>query len=110
MPRSRHQRVEAEVRHLRDRDEVDAEVEREDRDDPVAVDDLAALVDREHAVAVAVEGDPEVEAAALDDRRLRARAVSVAPQPTLMFVPSGSLPIACTSAPSRSNARGASPE
>ena len=101
--------MEAEVRHLRDRDEVDAEVEREDRDDPVAVDDLAALVDREHAVAVAVEGDPEVEAAARDDRPLQ-RAVSVAPQPTLMFVPSGSLPIACTVAPSRSNARGASPE
>ena len=82
---------------------VDAEVEREDRDDPVAVDELAALVDREHPVAVAVEGDPEVEAT-----RLRpsagARRVSVAPQPTLMFVPSGSLPIACTSAPSRSNA------
>ena len=34
MPCSRHQRVEAKVRHLRDRDEVDAEVEREDRDDP----------------------------------------------------------------------------
>ena len=36
--------------------------------------------------------------------------MSVAPQPTLMFVPSGSLPIACTSAPSCSNARGASSE
>ena len=59
-----HQLVEAVVRHLRDRDEVDAEVEREDRDDAVAVDELAALVDREHAVAVAVERDPEVEAAA----------------------------------------------
>ena len=67
MPRSRHQLVEAVVRHLRDRDEVDAEVEREDRDDPVAVDELAALVDREHAVAVAVERDPEVEAARRDE-------------------------------------------
>ena len=42
---------------------VDAQVEREDRDDLVAVDRLAALVDGEHAVAVAVEGDAEVEAA-----------------------------------------------
>ena len=32
---------------------------------------------------------------------------SVAPQPTLMFVPSGSIPIAVTSAPSSSKARGA---
>ena len=58
-----HQPVEAEVRHRRDGDEVGAEVEREDRDDLVAVDQLAVLVDREHAVAVPVERDPEVEAA-----------------------------------------------
>ena len=37
-----HQPVEAEVRHHRDRDEVDAEVEREDGEDLVAVDDVAA--------------------------------------------------------------------
>ena len=49
-------------------------VEREDRDDLVAVDDLALLVDREHAVAVAVEGDPEVEAA-VDDGALEEREV-----------------------------------
>ena len=77
IPRSRHQLVEAEVRHLRDGDDVDAEVEREDRDDPVAVDELAALVDREHAVAVAVERDAEVEAAGRDEllraRRCRSR-------------------------------------
>ena len=72
MPRSLHQLVEAEVRHHRDRDEVDVEVEREDRDDLVAVDQLAVLVDREHAVAVAVERDPEVEAE-LDDRALQQR-------------------------------------
>ena len=36
--------------------------------------------------------------------------MSVAPHPTLMFVPSGALPIACTSAPQRSNALGARPE
>jgi hypothetical protein len=34
----------------------------------------------------------------------------VAPQPTLMFVPSASSPIASTSAPSCSNACGAIPE
>ena len=105
-----HQRVEAEVRHLRDRDEVDAEVEREDRDDLVAVDELAALVDREHPVAVAVERDAEVEAARSPTSRWSA-AVSVAPQPTLMFVPSGSF--ADRDAPSRRAARtrcGASPE
>ena len=55
-----HQPVEAEVRHRRHGDQVDAESEREDRDDLVAVDRRAVLVDREHAVAVAVEGDAEV--------------------------------------------------
>ena len=79
-----HQPVEAEVRHHRDGDEVDAEREREDREDLVAVERLAALVDGEHAVAVAVEGDPEVEALARDESVAR-RARSVAPQPTLMF-------------------------
>ena len=82
-----HQRVEAEVGHHRHGDAVDLEVEREDRDDLVAVDRLAALVDREHPVAVAVEGDPEVEAASRTVCCSSAR--SVAPQPTLMFSPSG---------------------
>ena len=41
--------------------------EREDREDLVAVDDLAALVDREHAVAVAVERDAEVECLPRDE-------------------------------------------
>src|SRR5581483_10623011 len=58
-----HERVEAEIRHHGHRDLVDAQVERERGHDLVAVDDLAALVDREHAVAVAVERDAEVEAA-----------------------------------------------
>ena len=40
---------------------VDAQMEREHGDDLIPVDRLAALVDGEHAVAVAVEGDPEVE-------------------------------------------------
>ena len=56
-----HEPVEAQVRHRRDRDELDAEIEREHGEDLVAVDRLAALVDREHPVAVAVERDPEVE-------------------------------------------------
>ena len=56
-----HQPMESEVRHDGDGDEVDAEVECEHGEDLIAVDRLASLVDREHAVAVAVEGDPEVE-------------------------------------------------
>ena len=88
----RHEAMEAEVRHHRHGDDVDAEREREDREDLVAVDDLAALVDREHAVAVSVERDSQVEATRA--RRAPASAArSVAPQPTLMFVPSGSVPI-----------------
>ena len=56
-----HQPMESEVRHDGDGDEVDAQVEGEHGDDLIAVDRLASLVDGEHAVAVAVEGDPEVE-------------------------------------------------
>ena len=64
-----HQAVEAEVRHLRDGDSVDSEVEGEDREDLVAVDRLAPLVDGKHPVAVAVERDPEVEALLTHDPR-----------------------------------------
>ena len=53
--------MEAEVRHHGHDDDVDAEGEGEDREDLVAVERLAALVHREHAVAVPVERDPEVE-------------------------------------------------
>ena len=55
-----HQPVEAEVRHHGDGHELDAERERQDREDLVAVERLAALVDGEHAVAVPVEGDAEM--------------------------------------------------
>ena len=65
--------MQAEVRHHRHGDEVDAEVRREDREDPVAVDDVAVAVDREHPVAVAVERDAEIEPV-LDDRSAAARA------------------------------------
>ncbi len=57
------------------------------------------------AVAVAVEGDARARRLSRPPSRCRS-AVSVAPQPMLMFVPSGVLPIACTRAPSRSNASG----
>ena len=73
-PMVAHQRVEAEIGHHGDRDLVDLLVEREDRDDLVAVDNVALLVDGEHAVAVAVEGDPEVEAA-VEDGALQEREV-----------------------------------
>ena len=61
--------MEAEVRHRRDDDLVarqppgDLQVARQQRDDLVAVDDGPVCVDGEHAVGVAVEREPEVEAA-----------------------------------------------
>ena len=73
-----HRAVEAEVRHRRHDDLVarelpgDLQVAREQGDDLVAVDDRPVRVDGEHAVGVAVERDPEVEAArehALRERR-----------------------------------------
>ena len=76
-----HQTVEAEVRHARDRDEIDAEVQREDRDDLVAVHHRAVAVDREHAVAVTIEGDAEIEPAVahglLQERKVRRAAPDV---------------------------------
>ena len=104
-----HQPVEAEVRHHRHRDDVDAEVEGEDGEDLVAVDGVAVAVDGEHAVAVAVEGDPEVEAARAH-RLAASSARSVAPHPSLMFVAVRLVADRVTSAPSRSNACGAIPE
>src|SRR5712691_1782698 len=50
-----HQAMEAEVRHRRHGDEVDAERKRKDGDDLIAVECDAILVDRKHAIAVAVE-------------------------------------------------------
>ena len=68
-----HEPVEAEIRHLRDRHEVDAEVEGQHRENRVAVDRLAALVHRQHPVAVAVEGHPQVTPLAGDDLLERAQ-------------------------------------
>ncbi len=101
-----HQLVEAEVRHRRDRDEVDAEVEGQDREDLVSVD----------------RSRPARRPRACDRRRRRTRrrgrgrasrtvrerrTRSVAPQPWLMFVPSGSAPTTVRSAPSRRKTSGA---
>ena len=61
--------MEAGVRHLRDGDEIDAEVQREHGEDLVTVHLLTCGIDREHAVAVAVEGEPEVGAVLADDAR-----------------------------------------
>ena len=63
-----HRQVEAEVRHRRDDDRVVAErtafehVDRADRDDVVAVDDRAVMVDGDQPVGVAVEGDAQIGA------------------------------------------------
>ena len=61
----------------------------EDREDLVAVDDVAALVDEDAAVGVAVERDADVRAGA--DRRLEMAGCS-APASRLMFSPFGSTP------------------
>src|SRR4249919_2336699 len=55
-----HEAMEAQVRHHRDGYELDTERERQDRQDLIAVERLAALVDGEHAVPVPVECDTEV--------------------------------------------------
>ena len=68
IPAARHRLVEAVVGHDRHSDAVArqpagvAQVQRCERDQLVAVDDRALAVDREHAVAVAVEGEADVEA------------------------------------------------
>jgi hypothetical protein len=62
--------------------------------DLIAVDLLGALVDGQHAVAVPVEGHPRSSEALVTSCCKCER--SVAPQPTLMFDPSGSTPIART--------------
>ena len=103
-----HQPVEAEVRHRRHRDEVDAEVRARGRHDLVAVD-LSPVARRRRA-----SGRRRRRTRRRGRSRPRGRsrcrsARSVAPQPALMFVPSGSSPIAATSAPSCSNACGAMP-
>src|SRR3954451_15075466 len=86
-----HRRVEAVVRHHRHGDPIAretagaAQVQRGEGDELVAVDDGAGAVDGEDAVAVAVEGEPDVVAALADglDERAEVRGahagVDVAP-------------------------------
>ena len=61
----------------------------------VAVHDLALLVDHDHAVGVAVEGDADRGAALLHLRARRSRDAA-RPQSRLMLVPFGRTPIAVT--------------
>ena len=75
------------------------------RHDLVAVDDVAALVDNHDAVGVAVERDADVGAHLATLAHSAAGAVE--PQSLLMLKPSGSTPIAITSAPSSHSASGA---
>ena len=63
-------------------------------------------VDGDHPVAVAVEGEADLGARRRAPAR-RARSGWVEPQPSLMLRPSGSSPIASTSAPRRSKIAGA---
>jgi hypothetical protein len=66
MPAVPHGLLEAVVGHDGDRDPVDLEMGGRERYQLVAVDDGAGAVDREHAVAVAVEGEAEVVASGDD--------------------------------------------
>ena len=69
-----HQAVEAQVRHRRDDDPLAGErvapvaLDRERRDDGVAVHGPAAPVDREAAIGVAVEREAAVRLGGLDGR------------------------------------------
>ena len=81
------------------------QLDAEHRQHLVAVDHLAALVDEDDAIGVAVERHADVRAA----RRARAPRASCgcsAPQSRLMFSPSGSTPMAITSAPSSASTSG----
>ncbi len=73
-----------------------AQPQREDGEDLIAVDDRSGVVDGQHAIAVAVEGEPEVALRAARRPR-RAASRSVEPHPTLMLMPSGASPMTATS-------------
>src|ERR671931_2654784 len=55
--------MKTEIRHLRDRDGVNAEMEGHDCDDLIAVDLVSGCVHRKYPVAVPVESDAEIEVA-----------------------------------------------
>ena len=69
---------------------------------------VAALVDRDHPIGVAVEGQADVGAGL--EHRLHAGRGVVEPQPSLMLVPSGAALSTSTSAPSARSAVGRGPE
>ena len=69
-----HQLVKSEVRHHRDRDQIDPRSSASTATIWSPSTRAAVLVDREHPVAVSVEGDPEVETL-FDDRALQERGV-----------------------------------
>ena len=110
-----HGAVEAEIRHRRDDDLVarqaagDLQVARQQRDDLVAVDDRAVRVDGQHAVGVAVEREPEVEAAGAHAAR-RARRGASSRTRSLMLTPSGSAAVISCSMPSCAKTSGATVE
>ena len=87
--------AQTEVRHHGRDDGVASElaafvqIERDDRQHLVAVDEVAALVDRDHTVGVAVEREAGV-ARPRATTACWSSAGSVEPQPALMLVPSGS--------------------
>ena len=111
MPASRHRLVEAVVGHHGHGHAVAgqaagvAQVERRQRHQLVAVHDRAGAVDRQHAVAVAVEGEADVVAAV--GHASASASTWVEPQPSLMLRPSGSTAKASTSAPRRRKISGA---
>ena len=70
---------------------------------------VAVGVDREHAIGVAVEREPEVEAAR-DARRSRARRGASSRTRSLMLTPSGSAAVISCSMPSRAKTSGATVE
>ena len=113
-----HQAVEAQVRHRRDDDPLAHErvapvpLDRERRDDGVAVHGPAASVDREAAIGVAVEREAAVRLGAPRRPRPRRRGAS-SRRRSLMFRPSGSAPMnrasRCTPSASRRAAAAAAP-
>jgi hypothetical protein len=77
------------------------QVEGEQGQELVAVVAAPVVVDGQQPVGVAVEGQPRSACCSTTARR-PASSGWVDPQPALMLVPSGSQPMATTSAPSRS--------
>src|SRR5829696_1176374 len=103
-----HQPVEAEVGHHGDNDRVDLKVEREDlriwSPSTISPAPSTASMRSPSPSKATPRSAPAPTTCSCNSLR------SVAPQPTLMFVPSGLSASGRTSASSRSNAEGAIPE